>query len=485
MKKIFAIALLLVAGTAAAHVGSPNTFFQGDAGPYALRAVVRPPGAVPGLAEISVRVPEGVERVSVLPGLLGDNAAQRPPADEAKRVVGEPNMFSVEVWLMDTGVYALEVRVEGAKGPGTATIPVTVASIARQPLPIELAAALGLGALLLFAGAIYIAGRAAQDLGRSPVTARVGAAVIVGGLLGGFGWWWKQVDSDFTSNVITKPVPINAKVRMDGARRVVELTPDRDKPGPSWTTLAPDHGKLMHLFLIDRTGFAHIHPVQQGPDRFDVVVPPLPAGKYEIYGDLTYESGASQTVVSHIELPAAPSGEAAGSALEPDPDDSWSIDQVKEPVGSRVFKFEDGMEMKWLGEGPIRANDENALSFQLTKDGEGVGIIPYMGMLSHAAVRRDDAQVFVHLHPIGTYSMASSEVIDRAAQPAAGTGTSTAAAAEDPHAHHHHHHHHQKAKPQPVSFPYAFASAGKYRIWVQMKTGDGVRTGIFDFEVVD
>lgn len=493
MKKL-ALYLLLFgapAFAAFAHVGSPNTFFQGDAGPYPIRAVIRPPGAVPGLAEISIRVQtDDVERVSVLPGLVGDSAALRPPPDEAKRVPGEPNMFSAELWLMDSGAYGIEIRVEGKKGPATATVPVTVASIARQPLPAELAFALGLAGLFLFVAAIFIAGKAARDLDRSPKIAMSGAAVITGGMLAGFGAWWNQIDRDFTSNVITKPVPINVAARIDGSRRVVELTPDRDKPGPKWSSLVPDHGKLMHLFLISKTGFAHIHPVQQGPDRFDVIVPPLPRGEYEVYGDLTYENGASQTVVAKIALPEPPPAgdEAQNSPLVADEDDSWTIDQVKDAMGSRVFSFSDGVEMRWVGSGPIHANDENALSFTLaTKEGEPVGIVPYMGMLSHAAVRRDDAQVFVHLHPIGTYSMASSEVIDRAAAPAAAAATSTGAAGGDEHAHHHHHHHHhqQRAVAQTVSFPYAFPSAGNYRIWVQMKSKDNsVRTGIFDFEVL-
>ena len=51
-----------------AHVGSPNIFFEGDAGAYPVRVMIRPPRVVPGLAEISVRVKtNGVSKVSVLP----------------------------------------------------------------------------------------------------------------------------------------------------------------------------------------------------------------------------------------------------------------------------------------------------------------------------------------------------------------------------------------------------------------------------------
>ena len=34
-----------------AHVGSPDTFFTGKAGPYPVRVTVRLPGVIPGLAQ--------------------------------------------------------------------------------------------------------------------------------------------------------------------------------------------------------------------------------------------------------------------------------------------------------------------------------------------------------------------------------------------------------------------------------------------------
>jgi hypothetical protein len=39
-----------------AHVGSPDTFFTGHAGPYPVRVSVRLPGVIPGRAEVTVRV---------------------------------------------------------------------------------------------------------------------------------------------------------------------------------------------------------------------------------------------------------------------------------------------------------------------------------------------------------------------------------------------------------------------------------------------
>src|SRR4029077_6886593 len=45
------LALVLAATPAGAHVGSPNVFFDGSAGPYPVRVIVRMPVVIPGLAE--------------------------------------------------------------------------------------------------------------------------------------------------------------------------------------------------------------------------------------------------------------------------------------------------------------------------------------------------------------------------------------------------------------------------------------------------
>src|SRR5258706_9570273 len=80
---------------AEAHIGSPNVFFEGRAGEYPVRVVIRPPQVVPGLAEITVRVPgELVHRVTVLPVFGKAGREGSPPPDEGKLVRGETNLYS-------------------------------------------------------------------------------------------------------------------------------------------------------------------------------------------------------------------------------------------------------------------------------------------------------------------------------------------------------------------------------------------------------
>jgi hypothetical protein len=80
--------------------------------------------------------------------------------------------------------------------------------------------------------------------------------------------------------------------------------------GPNSTLqLAPDHGKLLHLFLVgqpNHQAFAHIHPVRQTGTTFEVALPPLPEGDYEMFCDLTLASGLSSTATNSVHLPPIP-----------------------------------------------------------------------------------------------------------------------------------------------------------------------------------
>ena len=92
----------------------------------------------------------------------------------------------------------------------------------------------------------------------------------------------------------------------------------------------------------------------------------------------------------------------------------------------------------------------------------------YMGMLGHAAFVKTDGTVFAHIHPAGTVAMAALMMANPQAS-MSGTASSTTM--------------NNGALPNIVGFPYGFPSAGQYRIFVQMKHGNTVETGVFDAEV--
>src|SRR4029077_9972157 len=73
-------------------------------------------------------------------------------------------------------------------------------------------------------------------------------------------------------------------------------------------SLIPDHGHLMHVFLLrvpamDR--FYHLHPEQASDESFAVRLPAMPAGKYKIFADIVRGTGFPETLVSDIDSPDA------------------------------------------------------------------------------------------------------------------------------------------------------------------------------------
>ncbi|HWC59029.1 MAG TPA: hypothetical protein VHC44_04980, partial [Verrucomicrobiae bacterium] len=114
-------------------------------------------------------------------------------------------------------------------------------------------------------------------------------------------------------------------------------------------------------------------------------------------------------------------------------------------------------------------------------NGAPLALEPYMGMLSHAAVLRDDNSVFAHLHPSGNFSMAAQMFFADKLAPQNGAGMSDMS--NMPGMNHSMHHMNMGNMDTTVSLPYQFPAPGNYRIWVQFKTGDRVLTGVFDAQV--
>src|SRR5689334_15763498 len=60
MNRITSIRVILLSGllatSASGHIGSPNVFFEGQAGSYPVHVVIQPAEVIPGLAQISIRV---------------------------------------------------------------------------------------------------------------------------------------------------------------------------------------------------------------------------------------------------------------------------------------------------------------------------------------------------------------------------------------------------------------------------------------------
>ena len=293
---------------ATAHVGRPDVFYDGMVGPYPARITIRVPGVVPGRAEISVRVrTDEPVKVSFLPLYTWTAVSNAPPPDPGLPVPGEKNLFSGELWLMAFGAYSIDVRISGESGEGVVQLPVNSVATRQLPLPSFLGKLLlGLGAML-FLGGIAIVAAAARDsvlaTGLSPgrperrkgrLAAGVTALILVCALVGGKKWWSFE-ETDFRRHLREGAWPdLAAETRVEGSQRILRLTLGQKAYAANYRLqLMPDHGKLLHVFLVREPGrdaFAHAHPVRKGGKSFELALPPLPEGDYKIFCDLTFEN---------------------------------------------------------------------------------------------------------------------------------------------------------------------------------------------------
>jgi len=486
-KIVLFLAWLGVCGNVRAHVGSPTVFFQGLAGNYPIRVTIEPPGVVPGLAQIHVVVESGeAKTVTVRPVRWDVGVKGSPSPDTATLVPGETNLFTAQLWLMASGAYSVFVEVSGPRGDGTAIVPLN--SIATQRLMMTkglaiLFAVVGSFIVVLLisvVGAAIREGRLEPGQEISPLRRRRGwygralAATLLSAALCLGKYWWDSVDKDYRFRRLYTPQSIQTELKPNAAGNPELELSFVPRSRLDSTPLIPDHGRLMHLFLIrdpDGGVFAHLHPnrhPQEGKDAtlFTTRLPELPAGHYKLYADITHESGLTQTLTNDLTIPASPSGLAANQSLA-ETDDAVSLAQ---PTVESHINFHEGFR---LGRGfpdTFEANQETRLVFHLTTvSGAEAVLEPYLGMYGHLIIENSDGTVFNHLHPLGSVSMVSQRQF--AEREKAGFLANkpldqycTSASTE-------------------LSFPYAFPKPGIYRLWLQTKTAGKILTGGFQVSI--
>ncbi len=432
------------AGFAAAHVGSPDVFFQGKAGPYPVLVSIRPPDAIPGVARIEVRaLSSDVQQVELTPTPMTGIAATHPPAaDIAERSKADRQVFDGSLWLMSAGSWEVHVRAVGAKGSGELPVPVPAVALKMKPM------ARGVGVFLfgmmvfLSVGLVAIVGAAVDK--RRVLAMAITSGIVVFALWGGWAWWGQ--DASTANRKLYKPLEISATID-DAGQMNLRITDPGWLPLRKLDDLVPDHGHIMHLILVgwpamDRV--FHLHPEQNAPGYFSMPAPSIRRGTYRIYADIVHDSGFAETAVGEVVLP-----DIAGKPVSGDDAAGPSL-----PA--------DGYRMVWLHDSakPIVARQVNLFSFEIVgPDGRPApDLEPYMGMGGHAEFVKEDGSVFAHVHPTGSVSMAAIGIASPAAMMAM----------------------HETRVGPVVSFPYGLPSAGRYRVFVQMKRAGKVETGSFE-----
>ena len=201
-------------------------------------------------------------------------------------------------------------------------------------------------------------------------------------------------------------------------------------------------------------------------------MPPFDNGTYHLYMDITHETGFSHTMTNTFTYNSENTiYDPTILTVERDPDDSWTLNTIEDRI-------------TWKGkQSAYNAGDNIAMQFKVSNNGKAAVLEPYISMGGHAALLKNDRSVFVHLHPIGTISMASQEmfqenynqgVLDQEDICFFGFADDSTG-----------NYFNSNTSPNgEVNFPaIKLTTPGNYSIWVQVKSAGEVITQKFDFNV--
>jgi hypothetical protein len=386
--------------------------------------------------------------------------------------------FTGHLWIMTTGSWQIRFAVSGSQGAGVLSIPFPATAMGTRQMQTGLGVMLAVLGGVLLVGMVGIVGAATREarlqpgeavtpsgrkrayLAMSVTFAILVAAVILGNA------WWKSEAADY-SGYIYKPLMMEPALH---AGNVLDLR----LHDPGWLQMRklddfiPDHDHLMHLYMIrwpQMDVVFHLHPEPASTGDFQLPLPSVPAGTYHLYADVVHAGGFPETIAGTVTLPDVPGRPLAG-------DDAEGTDsQPGEGPADRRFKLPDGYTMTWKQPSTLAAKEPEDFQFELL-DPQGkppADMALYMGMLGHAAFVKTDGSVFAHIHPTGTVAMAAFMMANPQADsagPHAGMNMPGMNMEGG-------------TLPNSVSFPYGFPSAGQYRIFVQMKHGNTIETGVF------
>jgi hypothetical protein len=216
-------------------------------------------------------------------------------------------------------------------------------------------------------------------------------------------------------------------------------TADKDVPlqfrildggGAPVTSFVESHEKLLHLIVVrnDLAAFQHVHPVLGGDGTWRTPLNLSRAGDYRVFADFTPAGGPALTLGANLHV---------AGAYDPQP----------LPIATATAEV-DGYTVTLNG--TPNANQASMLTLSVRQDGKPVADLqPYLGAYGHLVALRASDLAYLHVHPAG--------------EPGDGVTPSG---------------------PQ-INFHTTFPSAGEYRLFLDFRHRDVVRTAQFTVTVAD
>ncbi len=273
-----------------------------------------------------------------------------------------------------------------------------------------------------------------------------GAAAGLGSLVGPIGGtadtpahsdMQSDMESDADATASAADIPGGLMVSQDGyTLELAEPEPAAGEQAPvAFRILGPDgtpvtdytrtHGEDLHLIAVrrDLTGFQHVHPELASDGTWDTELDLVEPGDYRVFTDFT------------------PAGSDQGMTLGADLSVAGAYDPQPLPEESRTVQVED---YTVTLEGDLVPGEESELTLSVSRDGEPVtDLQPYLEAYGHLVVLRDGDLAYLHVHPDGSPGDGSTQ-------------------------------------PGPdIKFYADVPSSGDYRLFLDFRHGDQVRTADF------
>ena len=221
----------------------------------------------------------------------------------------------------------------------------------------------------------------------------------------------------YTFDLAQRELPATAKAPIQ-----FQILGPNNQPVTRYTTA---HGKDLHLIVVrrDLTDFQHVHPQLDAAGTWSVPLDLSDAGVYRLFADFT-PADRDDNLTLGADLSVA--GNHEPQAL---------------PVTSRTAEV-DGYTVTL--DGALEPGREAELTLSVSKDGRPVtDLQPYLEAYGHLVALRDRDLAYLHVHPAGT----------------PGDGQTPAGPA--------------------ITFYATVPSAGDYRLFLDFRHGDKVRTAAF------
>jgi hypothetical protein len=479
---------LLFTGSAHAHVGNKDIYQTVTVGAYKLFITIRTPLVIPGIATVEVRSSGApIRNLTITPLPLTGEASKHPPTpDTMKPSSSDAAFFTGSLWIMASGSWQVRFGIDGAGGAAAASVPVPAVATALLRMQRPMGLLLSLLGCLLVLGAVGIVMAATREARLVPAAVadpgRRRRALIAGAAAFGIcaaavylgGKWWNVEAADYATEMHR-----NSELRPTLTGNNLALLigdPDPAAKG-GWkavdnSDLLTDHGHLMHLYAIrwpDMDAVFHLHPVPNAETGFTDALPTMPAGTYHLYADVVFRNGFPETETATLAVPVGMPGATLGSE-----DASATPAPVSAGQLGPSYKLPDGYTMMWDKPATLSANTPYNLVFHLLDPHgrQAADMQPYLGMAGHAAFVKTDGTAFAHTHPDGSAAMPAVMMANESSGLSM-SGMADASAMT------------MSTEPvtSTVAFPYGFPSAGTYRVFIQMKHGSTVETGVFDAKV--